>query len=423
MRDGGTARGWSRAGRWAREGVLTALAVLGSACLLLGPVTVVLDLGVIVVRTGSMSPAIPAGAAALVRTVPADKIKVGDVVTVQPPVGKLPVTHRVVEIDPPAPGTSGVVLHLRGDANAVSDPFTYPVTEARRVIVSVPHAGSLIVAASRPVAMITITLTVAALVAWSMWPRRASAEEKDEKQEDAVRGRGPRGGSRRVWALRAVAVAVLVPIGTVAGSGGARADSYPVPETGSPGLLSLRSSLPLDATWPLTSGQVIRWQVEAWLDPLPGMRLEAGFWIQLVAAGPLLDHAGVLTVSLDGCSVQWTDAGGCAGRHAQLLAATAIGRMTSQVIPVDRMQSSQARWIQLTIQAADPLPDDARGLTARFGLGLTATGDEQVLATGGGTDSLARTGADLRGLGLWALLIAAVGFVMHGVARRGRRAP
>ncbi|HEY1105973.1 MAG TPA: S26 family signal peptidase, partial [Agromyces sp.] len=97
--------------------LLTLAAVAGALCLVLVVAAGVFQVGIVLFRTGSMGPTIPAGSAALVREVPASSLAVGDVVTVDRP-GRLPVTHRIVAIDDGS-GPELRRLTLRGDANPV----------------------------------------------------------------------------------------------------------------------------------------------------------------------------------------------------------------------------------------------------------------------------------------------------------------
>ncbi|WP_199732165.1 S26 family signal peptidase [Cellulomonas triticagri] len=161
--------------------MLTLAALFGAVCLVMVVLVATLDLGVIVFRTGSMSPTIPTGAAALVRSLPADQVEVGDVVTVPSPVGgTLPVTHRVIAVEPQADGTTR--LRLRGDANEAEDPFPYDVTEVRRVVASAPGVGFALVRLGDPKAMAGITVGIAALVGWALWPR-ARHEPRGSRRE------------------------------------------------------------------------------------------------------------------------------------------------------------------------------------------------------------------------------------------------
>src|SRR3954454_7756091 len=69
-------------------------AVAGVICIVLVILAFTANITLIMFRTGSMTPAIPAGSVAVVQRIPASEIEVGDVVTVDRD-GQLPVTHRV----------------------------------------------------------------------------------------------------------------------------------------------------------------------------------------------------------------------------------------------------------------------------------------------------------------------------------------
>lgn len=163
-----------------REAALTTGAVLGCACLALVLLGAVLDATLVVFKTGSMAPTMPTGALAAVRQVDARDVGVGDVVTVTRE-GRLPITHRVVQAapDPAVPG--GARLVLRGDANSSVDPAPYDVTRVGRVVWALPHLGTWVEAAQRPVALGAATAAVTGLVLVAVWPRR-----QDEPASDAA---------------------------------------------------------------------------------------------------------------------------------------------------------------------------------------------------------------------------------------------
>lgn len=168
MSGAGTGR-TARVAAAAREALLWALAVLGVVCLVLAVTGFLGGWRIIMFRTGSMSPTIPTGSAALVHRIDATDARVGDVVTVERP-GELPVTHRVVKATATEDGR-GAVLTLRGDANPTNDPAPYQREHVSRVVASVPGAAHAIVALSRPWVMGAVTLVVAAWVTWAFWPR------------------------------------------------------------------------------------------------------------------------------------------------------------------------------------------------------------------------------------------------------------
>lgn len=154
-----------------REGVLNVAAAAGSICILLTLAALFFNITLIMFKTGSMSPGIPAGSLAVVREVPAGEVAVGDVVTVDRP-GKLPVTHRITATTPGSGGTT--VLTLKGDANAVEDPEPYTVATVREVLWSVPGLARVVALFSQPLVLAAGTLAVAGFVTWILWPRNPS---------------------------------------------------------------------------------------------------------------------------------------------------------------------------------------------------------------------------------------------------------
>ncbi|WP_245865362.1 signal peptidase I [Rhodococcoides kyotonense] len=155
--------------------VLNVLALGGIVCIALVACAFFFNITLIMFKTGSMSPQIPAGSLAVVRQVPADSVGVGDVVTVDRE-GKLPVTHRIVAAE--TNSQSGItVLELKGDANADADPGLYQVTEVRKVLSSVPGLAHVVVYFSNPYVLGLITLSMATLVVVVFWPRERKSEQ------------------------------------------------------------------------------------------------------------------------------------------------------------------------------------------------------------------------------------------------------
>lgn len=164
-------RASSRAGRLVVDALLWAAAIAGTVCMVLVVLALTAQITLIMFRTGSMSPTIPAGSVAVVQQVAASEIAVGDVVTVDRP-DDLPVTHRVTSI---ASGASAEqrVITMRGDANAADDPAPYTVDSVRVVLFSVPGIATVIVALGDPLVLGGLTIAATALVVWAFWPRRA----------------------------------------------------------------------------------------------------------------------------------------------------------------------------------------------------------------------------------------------------------
>lgn len=158
-----------------RETALTVLAVLGSLCLVAVIASGIFSVNFVVFRSGSMEPAFPVGALAAVREVPASSLKPGDVATVSRTPASTPITHRVVSVqpDPALPGQA--ILVLKGDANRSPDPVEYRVATARHLLFAVPELGGWVMGLRSPAILGGSTVLLAALVAWSFWPRRSGS--------------------------------------------------------------------------------------------------------------------------------------------------------------------------------------------------------------------------------------------------------
>ena len=158
-----------RIGRIAREALLTLLALGGVCCIVLVILAFTGGYSLIMFKTGSMSPTIPAGSVALVQEIPASDIAVGDVVTVDRD-GALPVTHRVTSIADDTDGAARTFT-MRGDANEIEDPLPYTATEVRIVRGSVPHLAQVIIWFGSPWVLGAITIGASALVSSSLQAR------------------------------------------------------------------------------------------------------------------------------------------------------------------------------------------------------------------------------------------------------------
>jgi signal peptidase len=151
-------------------------AIGGVVCIVLVVLAYTAGITLIMFKTGSMSPTIPAGSVAVVQRIPAAEVEVGDVVTVDRE-GELPVTHRVTTIVPGATDAERVIT-LKGDANATEDPFPYTVSSVRTVLFSVPGIATVIVAMGNPFVLGGITVAAAVLVVWAFWPRDGRRRER-----------------------------------------------------------------------------------------------------------------------------------------------------------------------------------------------------------------------------------------------------
>lgn len=319
------------------EIVFTVLAAGGAACILLVIAAMWFGASVILFSTGSMSPAIPAGSAALVREVPASEVEVGDVVTVDRP-NALPITHRVVAIAGSGPVRE---LTLRGDANSTDDPFPYSVSHVREVILSVPGIAPAIDAAGNPVTLATVTVLIAGLVTWSFWPRRVPPDGAGipRRRRRADREHSSP-GARQAGGAAVVVAAALIGV-----------TSTPQPATAA-----------TTATEHIVQGDVIR--LTSILDAEQARNLEPGVesvWIVGVEA--ITDEPGAididlefaadepaLTISVVACDERWIGTG-CASGRRDLADVTATDVAASHRL--DEMSASEQRWLRLSVGLAD----------------------------------------------------------------------
>ncbi|WP_347238306.1 signal peptidase I [Dietzia sp. B19] len=160
-------------GSYLAGGLANLLAAGGVVAVGLVIAAVTMNITLIMFKTGSMSPTIPTGSVAVVKEISADEIRVGDVVTVDRP-GRLPVTHRVIEVHPQVPGEA--LILMQGDANPNPDPGMYRVESVRKVLWSVPGLANVIVWAGNPLVLGSITLLAALGVLWTFWPGRDDDE-------------------------------------------------------------------------------------------------------------------------------------------------------------------------------------------------------------------------------------------------------
>lgn len=170
---------WRRVSQSAVDVVLWLLGILGLLSLIAAVLAHLWGLSIILFSTGSMSPTIPAGSAALVQQIPAAQVRVGDVVTVERK-DALPVTHRVTSVTPDPAGGGRYTITMRGDANNADDANPYQVSEVRRVIASVPGVALAIARLRDPRILAGLTVIAGALVTWAFWPRKGADPERAE---------------------------------------------------------------------------------------------------------------------------------------------------------------------------------------------------------------------------------------------------
>ncbi|MFC0316351.1 signal peptidase I [Gordonia phosphorivorans] len=160
-----------------RELALNVGAVAGLLCLVVAVASMIFGITPLVFRSGSMAPQITTGSLALARTVPAADLRVGDVVSVENDSGTR-ITHRVIAVEPA--GEGAVSLTLKGDANPIADGSPYVVTEADRVITSVPGLGYVAAWLSSRTAIFLGGVLAGALLMLAFGPLRRPGTDEPE---------------------------------------------------------------------------------------------------------------------------------------------------------------------------------------------------------------------------------------------------
>lgn len=173
-----------------RELALNLGAALGLLCVIAASLSMFFGITTLVFRSGSMAPTITTGALGLARPVAADKLEVGDIVSVIDP-SDVRITHRVSGVEPVGDGS--VSITTRGDANNTGDPAPYVVREVDRVFFHVNSLGYAVAWLSSPVATFLGGMAAGGLVVFAFWRRRDP--ELDQEDASVPEARAPvRGG-------------------------------------------------------------------------------------------------------------------------------------------------------------------------------------------------------------------------------------
>ncbi|WP_216657263.1 signal peptidase I [Brevibacterium sp. CT2-23B] len=246
--------------------VLNILAVLGVVCIVLVILSFVFNVSIIMFKTGSMSPTIPAGSASLVREIPAKDMKVGDIVTVDRGEKVLPVTHRITEIQRIDDSTGAVTFEMKGDANAEKDPDPYTAETVRTVMFSVPGVAPILQQWRNPFLLGGITIAASLLVVWAFWPRRD--EDDDETLAEAAhpRTRSPRHAIALPVVLAVAVGGQIVPgVSFAEDALSANADhSLSVSSDAADDILRMRDFGDAEKMRNLSPGSSATWTVDIW---------------------------------------------------------------------------------------------------------------------------------------------------------------
>jgi len=385
---GDIARGAARAGRAAREIILSVLALGGVACIVLVILAFTGGYSLIMFKTGSMSPTIPAGSVALVQEVPATDLKVGDVVTIDRP-DALPITHRITNVSD-GPSIEERTITMRGDANEAEDPLPYTVSDARIVRGSVPHLANVIVWFGNPFVLGGITVGAAVLVTWAFWPREPRSVPVSTSDEPRTRR------ERRAAGL--ALVGVLFGIGATWWA--------PQPAEASTDILTIRSDLDSHTTYTLDAVDPLLWHVDVDASTAPD---DGDLSVDISGIGS--DALG-LSAEVRSCGAIWTSEG-CSGDERLLQSTTLLTLDGSRTELVhEKTPAAVHLRIALTASASPDAVAAAASVTIQAKAGETVVdtsinGDDELPETGGQSWwFLAAPAAVLVGVGV-ALLVAA----------------
>jgi signal peptidase I len=140
-----------------------------------------------VITGGSMTGTIPKGAVIYSKVTPAERLKVGDIITFHPPGYSTAVTHRIIAVESAPDGQRA--FRTKGDFNEVADPWNPIVLnepQQARYLFHIPLFGYVLAAlAVRSVRLALIglpALLIALSLLWSLWTQ--AGEELSGQLED-----------------------------------------------------------------------------------------------------------------------------------------------------------------------------------------------------------------------------------------------
>lgn len=397
-------------------GALLNLAALGGLVfVVLIILSVAFNITLIMFKTGSMSPTIPAGSLAVVKQIPAVDIRIGDVLTVDRG-ESLPVTHRVTSVK----GTGAErIITMKGDANQAEDPLPYTVTEARRVLVSVPGLARVVVWFANPLVLGSLTIATSVLVTWAFWPRSERRRRRTQgRDDDGSRGQATADASTTTNSSRSGAAVGLLAIAL--GAGLALLLPAASPAEATPPLMTHPGPTPSSQEETVTRGEHLT--LTSIGDPSEMLSMQPGVpvnWQVGISVAPT-DPGGVgIAVAAQGspelgllleyqtCSVQWVGVH-CSGEMRSLGALSPVS-VEGEYAPLFEMHADNLEeWI--LVSATIPAP--AKGSVELI---VRASGESETVTAGpGSVGTLSRTGADPG----WAALLG-LGAVTAGLAAAG----
>lgn len=364
-----------------RELLLTVAALGGVVCIVLTILAFTGGYSLIMFKTGSMSPTIPAGSVSLVQRIPAAEIEVGDVVTVDRE-GKLPITHRVTAIEPGATAAERVIT-MKGDANSTADPEPYTITEGGVVRGSVPNLAYVIVWFGSPWVLGGITIGAALLVMWAFWPRTSPQFRSAEPTPAFTTRRERRLGHSLIIATIAAATGASVLL--------------PAPPAEAASLVSIVTNTDRGGVHSLDPVRPFNWDIDIDAAAAPA---DGNLDVTLSASGQQMQ----ITTDVRACTVPWQESG-CDGLESPLSAAAVRPLDGSEQKLLERPTPST---VHLRVAVTGSGTDDGEAT-----LTLRATAAQTTVSTDlGGTTLPATGGASLGLMAAPAAVLVGLGIVM-----------
>ena len=370
-------------GAWLGGAVLNILAVLGVVCIVLVVLSFVFNVSIIMFKTGSMSPTIPAGSASLVREIPAKDMKIGDIVTVNRGDKVLPVTHRITEIQHIDESTGAVTFEMKGDANAEKDPAPYTAETVRTVMFSVPGVAPILQQWRNPFLLGGITIVASLLVVWAFWPRRDEDDEDNLAEVARPRARSPRHAIALPMVL-AMAVGGQVIPGPWFAEDALSVDadhSLSASSGAADDILRMRDFGDAEKMRNLSPGSSATWSVDVWADaPEPG-----DITVSIASGAGAEALADSLSIDVRECAMTEAEAP-CPSGSKMLIRGMLLSELEPAVddgLNLLEMDSYDSRRIEITaILAGDADVRAVAGATA--GVRVLAEGLGDKVSTGPG---------------------------------------
>ena len=149
----------------------TVLAAAVAIWLLWSILSPILGLSLIVSSSPSLEPQIPTGSIALIHTVPASAVSVGDLVIVSPVGSDGLVARQVAAKATPLTGTRSDILNL--DSTGAAAGTNYVVANVGTVVFSIPELGKFLSNLATPMVVVLVLALLAVMTKWARTPQGA----------------------------------------------------------------------------------------------------------------------------------------------------------------------------------------------------------------------------------------------------------